>query len=115
MIKQSGRDVKGYLYVEDTAEGLLALAEGVASSAELRGEAFNLVPDQSVAVVDLVRTILSVAGKQVEPEILNPNAPFEKEQLDNSKARKLLGWTPKHDLRAGLEKTLDWFSKHDHA
>jgi len=68
-----------------------------------------------VTVIDLVRTILDVAGKQLEPDIRNQDAPFEREQLDNSKARKLLGWTPRHDLRAGLKKTLDWFSKQSHA
>ena len=35
VIKQSGRDRKGYLYIKDTAQGLLAVAEGVAGSREL--------------------------------------------------------------------------------
>ena len=32
VIKQSGKDRKGYLYIKDTAQGLLAVAEGVAGS-----------------------------------------------------------------------------------
>jgi CDP-glucose 4,6-dehydratase len=115
VIKRSGRDRKGYLYIEDTAEALLAVAEGVAGSSEFYGEAFNLVPNESVTVIDLVRTILAAAGTSLEPEILSPDAPYEEEHLDNAKARKLLGWTPQHDLRAGLEKTLDWYSKHKRA
>ncbi len=112
VIKQSGRDVKGYLYIEDTAEGLLAVAEGLAGNSALQGEAFNLVPDKSVPVSELVRTVLDVVGAKVEPEVQNPDAPFEVEHLDNSKARKLLGWTPAHDLRRGLEKTLEWYRSH---
>ncbi len=112
VIKQSGRDLKGYLYIEDTAEGLLAVAEGVAAKPELRGEAFNLVPNESVTVIDLVRTVLQVVGADLEPEIQRPDAPFEEEQLDNSKARELLGWTPAHDLSAGLKKTLTWYREH---
>jgi CDP-glucose 4,6-dehydratase len=114
VIKQSGRDRKGYLYIEDTAEGLLAVAEGVAKSKELRGEAFNLVPNEAVTVTDLVSTILDVTGSKLKPQVLNPDAHFEEEHLDNSKARKLLDWTPAHDLRAGLRKTLDWYRAHGH-
>ena len=62
VIKQSGRDRKGYLYIKDTAEGLLAVAEGVAAKRELRGEAFNLVPNDAVTVNELVAAILDVVG-----------------------------------------------------
>ncbi len=110
-IRQSGKDRKGYLYIKDTAEGLLALAEGVAGSPELRGEAFNLVPDEAVTVLDLVQTILNTVGRPLEPEILNPDAPHEEEHLDNSKARRLLGWTPAYDLATGLRETVDWFTQ----
>lgn len=110
VIKQSGRDRKGYLYIKDTAQGLLAVAEGVAGSKELRGEAFNLVPNEAVTVSDLVSTVLKAAGSSLQPEIQNPAASFEEEHLDNSKARKLLGWTPEFDLPAGLRETIAWFS-----
>lgn len=110
VIKQSGRDRKGYLYIKDTAEGLLAVAEGVARKPELRGEAFNLVPNEAVTVIDLVRTILKAAGQPLEPAILNPNAPHEEEHLDNSKAREQLGWSPQYDFAAGLRETVAWFA-----
>ncbi len=112
VIKQSGRDLKGYLYIEDTAEGLLAVAEGVAQKKDLRGEAFNLVPNESVTVIDLVQAVLDVVGVKLSPEVQRPDASYEEEQLDNSKARELLGWTPAHDLRAGLQATLAWYREH---
>src|SRR5262249_53458536 len=111
VIKQSGKDRKGYLYIKDTAEGLLAVAEGVAKSKELRGEAFNLVPNEAVSVSDLVQTILASMNKDVKPQILNPDAPFEEEHLDNAKARRSLGWTPKYELADGLRETVEWFSE----
>jgi UDP-glucose 4-epimerase len=110
VIKQSGRDRKGYLYIKDTAEGLLAVAEGVAATKDLRGEAFNLAPNDAVTVIDLVRAVQTALGSELEPEILNPQAHYEEEHLDNGKARRLLGWTPKYDLPAGLRETADWFS-----
>lgn len=114
VIKQSGKDRKGYLYIKDTAAGLLAVVEGVAGAKGLRGEAFNLVPNEAIPVVDLVRTILATVGLQLEPEIQNPSAPHEEEHLDNSKARRLLGWTPQYDLAAGLRETLAWFRGRGH-
>ncbi len=72
------------------------------------------MPNEAVTVSDLVRTVLEVVGSKLEPEIQNPDAPYEEEHLDNSKARKLLGWTPAHDLRAGLAKTLEWYRAHRH-
>ncbi len=109
VIKQSGRDRKGYLYIKDTAEGLLAVAEGVAQKPELRGEAFNLVPNEAFTVSELVSAVLEAAGQNVQPEIQNPQAHAEVEHLDNAKARETLGWTPKFDLSAGLRETIDWF------
>ena len=31
--------------------------------------------------------------------------------LDNSQAKKLLGWEPKVSLEEGLKKTIDWYVK----
>ncbi len=109
IIKQSGRDRKGYLYIKDTAQGLLAVAAGVAASRELRGEAFNLVPDESVAVLDLVQRIVAIVGADLRPVVQNADAPFETEHLDNSKAHRLLRWKPGFDLQAGLSETIDWY------
>lgn len=109
IIKQSGRDRKGYLYIKDTAQGLLAVAEGVSRSKELAGEAFNLVPDEALTVSELVREVLKAAGSKLEPEIQNPQAHFEVEHLDNRKAKSLLGWTLQYDFPAGLAETIAWF------
>jgi CDP-glucose 4,6-dehydratase len=113
VIKQSGKDRKGYLYIKDTTEGLLAIAEGVAGSSELRGEAFNIVPNETVTVIDLVHAITAAAGVNLEPKILNPAAPHEEEHLDNSKARRLLGWSPQFDLPAGLRETIAWYGNRE--
>jgi CDP-glucose 4,6-dehydratase len=109
VIKQSGKDRKGYLYIKDTAEGLLALAAGLAKKPELRGESFNLVPNEALTVLELVDTIMAAAGVAGKPTVVSPNAPHEVEHLDNAKARKLLGWTPKYDFKTAIAETLDWY------
>ena len=109
VIKQSGRDLKGYLFVKDTVNGLLILAEKTAALPELHGEAFNLVPDEPITVLSLVRKINSLVGRNLEPEIRQPTADFEDEHLDNSKAKSLLGWTPQYSLDDGLTETINWY------
>ena len=60
VIKQSGRDRKGYLYIKDTAEGLLAVAEGVAASRRAARRGIQPGAQRSASrVIDLVRTILA--------------------------------------------------------
>ncbi len=110
VIMQSGRDTKGYLYVKDTVNGLLTLAEKVAVVPELHGEAFNFVPDAPVSVSELIATILEVMGKQIEPVVHNPLADYEYEYLDNAKARRLLGWSPQYTLCEGFKETIQWYS-----
>ncbi len=85
------------------------MAAGVANSKHLYGEAFNLVPDDSISVLELVRKIVDEAGANVQPVVQSANASFEMEHLDNSKARKMLDWAPKFDLTAGLRETIDWY------
>ena len=109
IIKQSGRDRKAYSYIPDTVSGLLAIAQGVSERKALNGEAFNIVPDEPIAVVDLVRLILTTAGATCEPRILNPSASFEVEFLDNGKARSELGWRPHYDYATGLAETVRWY------
>jgi CDP-glucose 4,6-dehydratase len=109
VIKQSGRDRKGYLYIKDTAEGLLAIAEGAATNPEVAGEAFNLCPNEAVTVIDLVRTITRAVGQDADPVVQNPAAEHEEEHLDNSKAKRMLGWSPRYSLADGLAESIAWY------
>ncbi|MGE3817826.1 MAG: NAD-dependent epimerase/dehydratase family protein [Isosphaeraceae bacterium] len=112
VIKRSGRDVKGYLYVKDTVAGLLALAEGVARDPDLHGEAFNFVPDRPISVLELVREVLAVVDLDVEPEVREPGAAHETEHLDHSMARESLDWAPHYSLREALQETVQWYRDH---
>jgi nucleoside-diphosphate-sugar epimerase len=97
--------------VDDAVNGILRLAEKTASSADLYGEAFNFSPDEPIRVKDLIREISSIMGSDSDPEIQNPSAPFETEHLDNAKARDMLGWAPRYNLRDGLAEAVGWYSE----
>jgi CDP-glucose 4,6-dehydratase len=112
VIKGSGRDLKGYLYIKDTVEGLARIAEAAAASPHLRGAAFNLAPDEPISVTNLVKAIITAVGSKMEPDIREPEKPFEHEHLDNRKAHELLGWSPRYSLSDALQETVAWYRDH---
>lgn len=111
-IRRSGRDRKGYLFIKDTSEGLLAVAQGIADCKTLFGEAFNLAPDDSPTVLDVVQLIMRITGVPGQPEILEPAATAETEHLDNSRAKRMLAWNPSFNLPVELEETIAWYREH---
>jgi len=51
--------------------------------------------------------------EELEPQILNLNLKEIPEQsLSAEKARKVLGWYPKYDLKKGLSETIDWYKNY---
>jgi nucleoside-diphosphate-sugar epimerase len=65
-----------------------------------------------VAIRDLAATVLDLLGNPVEAKFgALPERPTEiwTMRSDSTKARKALGWEPRHSLVAGLEKTIAWY------
>jgi nucleoside-diphosphate-sugar epimerase len=91
---------------------LLAVAEGAALKPELNGEAFNIVPNEAFTVQEIVRFVQAAVGSGKDPIVERPEAHFECEHLDNSKARWLLGWTPKYSMPDALAETVAWYREH---
>lgn len=109
VITGSGCDRKGFAYIDDTCEGILAVAEGVAAKPELRGEAFNIVPRESPTTLELVKLVAATCGCHETPVIERPFEFSECEHLDNTKARELLGWQPRYTLADGIAETVNWY------
>jgi len=109
VLRSDGRNIRDYIYVSDVVDAYLALAERL-NEPEIRGEAFNFSPETRISVLEIVRTITSLIGSQLEPVVLGTATHEIKEQtLDASKARKLLRWRPQWSLEAGLAETIPWY------
>lgn len=109
VLRSDGRNIRDYIYVSDVVDAYLALAERL-NEPEVRGEAFNFSPETRISVLEIVRTITSLMGSQLEPVVLGTATHEIKEQtLDASKARKLLCWRPQWSLEAGLAETIPWY------
>ena len=103
-------------FINDTVRGFLAVAE----SKRTVGEVINIGSGFEISIGDTVGLIADIMGCDLEIEteeerIRPENSEVERLCADNTKALKLTGWAPEYNgaegLRAGLEKTVEWFSK----
>jgi UDP-glucose 4-epimerase len=107
-----GTQKRDFDYVDDVVDAFLRA--GAMDAAD--GEVFNLGGDAPVSLLELVKTLLDIAGKGAY--VLTPFPPERKRidigdfYADTTKIRKTLGWTPRVPLREGLERTIDYYRRH---
>jgi len=110
IIRSDGSFTRDYLYVEDVAEGYLALARAL-DDPGLRGQAFNFSTEECLSVLDLV----AVLRRLMDCEHLAPDvrgtavAEIRDQHLSSGKARERLGWTARYALDQGLPRTIEWY------
>lgn len=101
----TGKATRDFLYVEDAARGIVdAALKGK------EGSTINLGSGSEVSIAVLAETIAKTVGwsGRLTFDATKPDGQ-PRRLLDITKARKLLGWTPKVGLREGLLKTYEWF------
>jgi nucleoside-diphosphate-sugar epimerase len=99
------------IFIEDIIHALICAGKRENSA----GEIINVGSGKQWANEEVVEIIQQVSGKKIN--VLVGGYPARQSDTnhwvaDNEKARKLLGWEPRHDLRAGLSKTIKWFDNH---
>jgi dTDP-glucose 4,6-dehydratase len=97
-----GSQTRSFCYVEDMTNGLVALME---SDAHLP---VNLGNPDEMSLLDLAKAVIEVADSR--SEIVFEAIPIDDPQVrqpDITRARQLLGWEPKVELRDGLRRTID--------
>ena len=110
VIRSDGSPVRDYLYVDDIVEGYLRLAERL-DDASLHGQAFNFGMDDPKTALDMVERIIAISDYPgLKPVILShASHEIQKQYLASEKARRVLGWQPRHALDEGLRRTLAWY------
>jgi nucleoside-diphosphate-sugar epimerase len=98
---------RDFVYVDDVLDALLDLPR----VAGLRGEVVNLGTGAETTLAGLVAAVLELTGSRSEVR-WGAMAPrrwdTDRWVADPSRARRLLGWRPRHDLRQGLGKMVAW-------
>jgi nucleoside-diphosphate-sugar epimerase len=102
-----GNQVRDYLFIEDAVRGLTMVGfDGDA------GEEYNVASGMPVRLLDLTRTIADIMGYpniKIRPTGKSFAGDTARWYADISKVRAL-GFQPRIDLRAGLERTIAWLT-----
>lgn len=111
VIRSDGKFVRDFLYVKDAAEAYLLMAMALSEKPALSGEAFNFGYQERLTVMDVAYQILDLMGHaELEPVIQNQaSAEIREQYLDCSKARDVLGWSPKWNMASALKETIEWY------
>jgi CDP-glucose 4,6-dehydratase len=113
VIRSDGTPERDYLFVEDAIGAYLAIAESL-DRPELHGRAWNAGWGSPVSVIELVRTLIAVSGRDLEPDVRGegtPHGEIDRQFLDSTAIREELGWEPHVDLETGLRTTWEWYSR----
>jgi len=111
VLRSDGTPERDFLYVEDGVDAYLAVAASL-DRPEARGRVWTAGSGEPVAVLDVVRRLIAVAGNGVEPVVLGRSTPGERdrEAVDASALTAELGWRPRWQLDRGLAETYSWYS-----
>ena len=104
---------RDFVYVKDTVEGLIAVAQSDKSV----GEVINIGTGVETSIGDLFEKIKTVLGKDVKVTFDEERVRPEKSEVlrlcaSTEKAAKLLNFQTKYTLEEGLKETIDWIKKH---
>ena len=102
----NGNQERDFTYVEDIVSGSILAAEKISDMTPI-----NLgtgVRYRMIDVVNMICEILQWTPKEFKFDTSKPTGALSR-SLDNSLAKKLLGWEPKFSLKDGLVETIQWF------
>jgi UDP-glucose 4-epimerase len=103
-----GKQTRDFIFVKDVVQ---ANMKAMVSTAE---GSFNIACGRSFNLLDLAQEIMAITGITVPIQF----KPFREGDIrdsiaDISRAREVLGYSPKFTVHRGLEETIEWYKAHD--
>jgi dTDP-glucose 4,6-dehydratase len=101
-----GTQTRSFCYIDDLTDGLRKLLYSGYN------EPVNLGNPNEMTLLELAECIIELTGSKSKIEFRElPEDDPRVRQPDISRAKSMLKWEPKVDVRAGLIKTIDYFRK----
>src|SRR5271156_4488005 len=103
-----GSQSRSFCYVDDLVEAMIRMME---TPPEVTGP-INIGNPNEFTILELAKLVIAMTGtkSKIKLEPLPSDDPRQR-QPDISKAKAILGWEPKTQLREGLAKTIAYFDK----
>ena len=107
VIYGDGEQSRDFTYIDNVVDANLKAAESVRGN----GQVINIANGERISLNQLLAELKSLTGKSdVVVDYEKARAGDVKHSLaDISRARDLLGFEPRVDLRTGLQLTIDWW------
>jgi len=101
-----GRQTRDFTYVADVVNGVLRCCD----APNVAGEVINVAAGGRVSLLELIRALQVITGKNTEPEFgPTREGDVKDSQADIFKARQMLGFEPGVPFDEGLRRTVAWF------
>jgi nucleoside-diphosphate-sugar epimerase len=108
-ITGTGEETRDFTFVEDIVDGTLRM--GVVEEAV--GEAINLASEKETRVIDLANWINEITRNKAGI-VFKPRRDWDKairRRASIEKAKKILGYEPKTDMKTGLRRVYEWIKE----
>lgn len=105
-----GLNVRDWLYVEDHCKAIDMILHGGRI-----GEVYNIGGHNERANIDVVKTVLSILGKDESLITYVKDRPGHdmRYAIDPSKIKNELGWYPETTFENGIKKTVEWYLQNE--
>jgi len=104
---KDGTCIRDYIHVEDLAEAHYLALNFIKE--ENRSEIINLGTGEGNSVKEIIQLASDITGKKIPSEVTQKR-PGDPATLvaNNSKAKKLLGWQPRHNIESIIRTAWHW-------
>jgi UDP-glucose 4-epimerase len=107
----NGQQERDFTYVEDIVSGTILASEKIYDCTPINlGTGKKYTINQ---VIEMIFKIMKWRPKEIDYDLSKPVGALSR-ALDNSRAKKLIGWEPKFDLEQGLTNTIRWYADSHH-
>lgn len=102
-----GSQIRSWCYIDDFCDGIIEMI----ARPQAVGEDFNIGnPVNTLTILQLAEEIIKLTGGRSSIQFVeSPFPDIEIRVPSLEKARRILGYQPKYDIRCGLEKTIRWY------